>query len=98
MFLEIEEFKGMENLKSDEKFGALKKIAESLELPLGNDFSAKKPYLFLTSDQNISKEKQTYKLINKKTQTLIICALKFFGGGHRIRTCGCFHINGFQVL
>ena len=47
----------MENLKSDEKFGVLKKIAESLELPLGNDFSAKKPYLFLTSDQTISKEK-----------------------------------------
>lgn len=57
MFLEIEEFKGMENLKSDEKFGVLKKIAESLELPLGNDFSAKKPYLFLNSDQTISKEK-----------------------------------------
>lgn len=57
VFLEIEEFKGMENLKSDEKFGVLKKIAESLELPLGDDFSAKKPYLFLTSDQTISKEK-----------------------------------------
>ena len=32
----------------------------------------------------------------KRRQPLIRCRRQGIGGGHRIRTCGCFHINGFQ--
>lgn len=53
-FMEIEEFQSMKNLTSNEKIVALKSFANSLDLPLGTDYSIKKVFmLFNKNKENI---------------------------------------------
>ena len=47
VFIEIEEFNSIKDKSDKEKFGILKDIVNALKLPLGLDFSCKKPYMFL---------------------------------------------------
>lgn len=47
VFIEIEEFNSIKDKSDKEKFAILKDIVNSLNLPLGSDFSCKKPYMFL---------------------------------------------------
>ena len=47
VFVEIEEFNSIKDKSDKEKFGILKDIVNALKLPLGSDFSCKKPYMFL---------------------------------------------------
>ena len=47
VFIEIEEFNSIKDKSDKEKFGILKDIVNALKLPLGSDFSCKKPYMFL---------------------------------------------------
>lgn len=47
VFVEIEEFNSIKDKSDKEKFGILKDIVNALKLPLGLDFSCKKPYMFL---------------------------------------------------
>lgn len=45
-FIELEEYDSIKNKKDIEKFEILTSIINSLNLPIGNDFSCKKPYLY----------------------------------------------------
>ena len=47
VFVEIEEFNSIKDKSDKEKFGIIKDIVNALKLPLGSDFSCKKPYMFL---------------------------------------------------
>ena len=47
LFIEIEEFNSIKDKSDKEKFAILKDIVNSLNLPLGSDFSCKKPYMYL---------------------------------------------------
>ena len=47
VFVEIEEFNSIKDKSDKEKFGILKDIVNALKLPLGSNFSCKKPYMFL---------------------------------------------------
>ena len=47
VFLEIEEYPSIEKLPSKDKFDILSNIVNSLGLNLNDDYSAKKPYIFL---------------------------------------------------
>lgn len=47
VFIEIEEFNSIKDKSDKEKFVILKDIVNSLNLPLGSDFSCKKPYMYL---------------------------------------------------
>ena len=47
VFIEIEEFNSIKDKSDKEKFAVLKEIVNGLQLPLGSDFSCKKPYMFL---------------------------------------------------
>ena len=47
VFIEIEEFNSIKDKSDKEKFAILKDIVNSLNLPLGSDFSCKKPYMYL---------------------------------------------------
>lgn len=47
VFIEIEEFTSIKDKSDKEKFAILKDIVNSLNLPLGSDFSCKKPYMYL---------------------------------------------------
>ncbi len=53
VFFEIEEFEFMSEKSSTEKFDELIKIARSLGFDLGDDFSCKKPYLYLNHDPEL---------------------------------------------
>ena len=46
-FIEIEEFKSMENLSNEEKFISLIEFVKSLNIVTDSEYSAKKPYLLL---------------------------------------------------
>lgn len=46
-FIEVEEFKSMENLSNEEKFTALIEFVKSLNIVTDSEYSAKKPYLLL---------------------------------------------------
>ena len=54
VFFEIEEFEFMSEKSSTEKFDELIKIARSLGFDLGDDFSCKKPYLYLNRDPELT--------------------------------------------
>lgn len=47
VFLEIEEYPSIKDKKEDDKFTILSNLAKSLNINLGEDYSVKKPYLFL---------------------------------------------------
>ena len=47
VFIEIEEFNSIKDKSEKEKSAIIKDIDNSLNLPLGSDFSCKKPYMFL---------------------------------------------------
>ena len=47
VFIEIEEFNSIKDKSDKENFAILKDIVNSLNLPLGSDFSCKKPYMYL---------------------------------------------------
>lgn len=47
VFIEIEEFNSIKDKSDKEKFVVLKDLVNSLNLPLGSDFSCKKPYMYL---------------------------------------------------
>ena len=46
-FLEIEEYPSIKDKKEEDKFTILSNLAKSLNINLGEDYSVKKPYLFL---------------------------------------------------
>ena len=46
VFVEIEEYKAISNKNNEQKFKILVDIVKSIGLPLGNDFSCKKPFMF----------------------------------------------------
>ena len=50
-FIEIEEFNSIKNKTDEEKFEILSNIIKSLGFPIGNDYSCKKPYMFLKKKQ-----------------------------------------------
>ena len=52
-FIEIEEFDSIKKKTDKEKFTILTNIINSFDLPLGNDYSCKKPYIFLHKKQQI---------------------------------------------
>ena len=47
VFVEIEEFESIKDKTDTEKFSILKDIIKSFNLPMGNDYSCKKPFMFL---------------------------------------------------
>ena len=47
VFLEIEEYPSIKDKKEEDKFTILSNLAKSLNINLGEDYSVKKPYLFL---------------------------------------------------
>ena len=51
-FIEIEEFKSIENKTNEKKFEILISIINSLGFPIGTDYSCKKPYMFLTKNKH----------------------------------------------
>lgn len=55
VFIEIEEFNSIKDKSDKEKFAVLKDLVNSLNLPLGSDFSCKKPYMYLnkTKEQHV---------------------------------------------
>ncbi len=50
-FIEIEEFNSISERTDGEKFSILIDIINSLGFPIGNDYSCKKPYMFLNKKQ-----------------------------------------------
>lgn len=47
VFIELEEYNSIKSKDEAEKFEILTNIIHSLDLPIGNDFSCKKPFLYL---------------------------------------------------